>query len=328
MSHYLWMAGRSTEARAFAQSAQVIADPLSDFPLRVGANFYVGTVCLTSGDYRQAEHYLRTVVKLVGGERHRDRCGLAAFPAAMARGYLTWALTELGTFGDGVVLGEEGVRIAEALDHPYSLIVASWGLAHLHRVRGELDPAVRLLERALALCHDWNLPVLTSITAGFLGYAYALSGRLTEGLPLLDAGHKAFESVQTLIVAQTGEAYLLAGELDHAVTSAGRAVRLARERDQRGYEAWALLLLGDIAAQPASLNSGVSESHYRQALALADDLGMRPLLSRCHLALGTLYRRTGRRQEAEPQLAMAAAMCREMDMRFWLAQAETQMREL
>ena len=127
MSHYLWMAGRSTEARTFAQSAQAIAEPLSDFPLRVGANFYVGTVGLTSGDYRQAKAFLQTVVQLVGGERQRDRYGLAAFPAAMARGYLTWALTELGEFEDGLMHGAEGVRIAEALDHPYSRIVASGG---------------------------------------------------------------------------------------------------------------------------------------------------------------------------------------------------------
>ena len=144
MSHYLWMAGRSTEARTFAENAQALAEPLSDFSLRVGSNFYLGTVCLTSGDYRQAEKVLRQVVQLVDGERQRDRCGLAAFPAAMARGYSTWALTELGAFDDGITLGEEGVRIAEAFDHPYSRIVASWGPAYLHRTRGQLEQAARL----------------------------------------------------------------------------------------------------------------------------------------------------------------------------------------
>jgi class 3 adenylate cyclase/tetratricopeptide (TPR) repeat protein len=156
MSHYLWMAGRSPEARTFAENAQALAEPLSDFSLRVGSNFYLGTVCLTSGDYRQAEKVLRPVVQLVDGERQRDRCGLAAFPAAMARGYSTWALTELGAFDDGITLGEDGVRIAEAFDHPYSRIVASWGPAYLHRTRGQLDQAARLLEPALALCHDWE----------------------------------------------------------------------------------------------------------------------------------------------------------------------------
>jgi len=322
MSHYLWMAGRSPEARTFAESAQVIAEPLSDFSLRVGSNFYVGTVCLTSGDYRQAEKVLRKVVQLVDGERQGDRCGLAALPAAMARGYSTWALTELGAFDDGITLGEEGVRIAEAFDHPYSRIVASWGPAYLHRTRGQLDQAARLLEPALALCHDWNLPVLSPITAGFLGSVYALSGRLTEGLLLLEQGQEAFESFRTPIVAQMGEACLLADRIDDAVTFAGRALRLARERGQRGYEAWALHLLGEIAAHPGSLNSGDSEGHYRAALALAGELGMRPLVAHCHHGLGKLYRRMGQREQAHGHLTTATPMYREMNMRYWLEQAE------
>ena len=36
-----------------------------------------------------------------------------------------------------------------------------------------------------------------------------------------------------------------------------------------------------------------AEGHYREALALATELGMRPLVAHCHLGLGKLYRRTG-----------------------------------
>jgi len=170
--------------------------------------------------------------------------------------------------------------------------------------------------------------LLSPITAGFLGSVYALSGRLTEGLALLEEGQEALESFQAPIVAQMGEACLLADRFDDAVTFAGRALRLARERGQRGYEAWALHLLGEIAAHPGSLNRGDSGGHYRAALALAGELGMRPLLSRCHLALGTLYGRAGKRREAEEHLATATAMCREMNMPFWLEQAEAELRGL
>jgi class 3 adenylate cyclase/tetratricopeptide (TPR) repeat protein len=88
MGHFLWMTGHSTEARTSAQRAKLIAETLSDFALNVGANFYVGADCLTSGEYREAAQSLRTVVQLLEGARHRDRCGLAGFPAAMAHGYL------------------------------------------------------------------------------------------------------------------------------------------------------------------------------------------------------------------------------------------------
>jgi hypothetical protein len=55
---------------------------------------------------------------------------------------------------------------------------------------------------------------------------------------------------------------------------------------------------------------------------------MRPLLARCHLGLGKLYKHTGRRQRAEAHLATATMMCREMNMQFWLVQAGVEMRGL
>jgi hypothetical protein len=66
----------------------------------------------------------------------------------------------------------------------------------------------------------------------------------------------------------------------------------------------------------------------RQALVLAIRLGMRSLVARCHLALGKLFRRTGKRQQAEEHLATATTMLREMEMGLWLEQAEGERRQL
>ena len=119
-----------------------------------------------------------------------------------------------------------------------------------------------------------------------------------------------------------GEACLLADRFDDALEFAGRALTLARERGQRGYEGWGLRLLGEIASRPDAPDVPTAEGHYRQALALADELGMRPLQAHCHLGLGKLYRRTGDRARAQEHLASAATMYREMDMRYWLEKAE------
>ena len=73
---------------------------------------------------------------------------------------------------------------------------------------------------------------------------------------------------------------------------------------------------------------GRAEDHYRRALALADELGMRPLAAHCHLGLGKLYRRTGKHDHARDHLATATTMYREMDMRLWPEQAEAEMRAL
>ena len=121
---------------------------------------------------------------------------------------------------------------------------------------------------------------------------------------------------------------MLADRLEEAIACGDRALALARERGQRGYEAWALRHLGEIASCRYPFDAETAEGHYREALGVASELGMRPLVAHCHLGLGKLYRRTDKRQEAQEHLITATKMYREMEMRFWLEQAETEPREL
>jgi predicted protein tyrosine phosphatase len=70
------------------------------------------------------------------------------------------------------------------------------------------------------------------------------------------------------------------------------------------------------------MESEPAEAHYRQALALAEELGMRPLVAHCHHGLGRLCSQTGRGEEASVALSTAIDLYRAMDMTFWLPQAE------
>jgi tetratricopeptide (TPR) repeat protein len=127
---------------------------------------------------------------------------------------------------------------------------------------------------------------------------------------------------QSLRVAYLSEAYLLAGRMDDAIRFARRALDLSRNHKERGNEAWALRLLGEIASHPDPPDVEIAEAHYRQALALAYELGMRPLQAHCHLGLGSLYSKVSRREEARAELAAATELYRSMDMTFWLPPAE------
>jgi len=86
--------------------------------------------------------------------------------------------------------------------------------------------------------------------------------------------------------------------------------------------------LGNVRADASSPDGQEAEETYREALALAEPRGMRPLVAHCHLGLGRLYRRMGKREQAQEHFTTATAMYREMDMRFWLEQAEAEVREL
>ena len=114
----LSMTGHSTEALGFGQTAQAIAESLGDVPLQVTATLYFGVACILTGDYRRAEDLLLKVLRLLEGDLSRERLGLAGFPAVMARCFLTWIFADQGQFTEGIVHGQEGIHLAEALDHP------------------------------------------------------------------------------------------------------------------------------------------------------------------------------------------------------------------
>ncbi|MGL4291043.1 MAG: tetratricopeptide repeat protein [Phreatobacter sp.] len=192
---------------------------------------------------------------------------LAGFPAVSARAFLTRIYADQGEFERGIVHGEEAIRLAEAVDHPYGLGIASWCLADLLVTKGELGRAVGLLERGRSVARAWNLPFLVAGNTGSLGYAYALLGRTGDRPPLLEQALGGFDKMghrfaRSLFMPSLGEAYMLAGRPADALDLAGRALALARESGQRSGEATALRLLGEASDRQGALEQ--SERHYRE----------------------------------------------------------------
>jgi tetratricopeptide (TPR) repeat protein len=325
-SHHQWTGGHVTDVRTFGQRVEAIGETLGDVPLQLVAQFYQVLAWHSSGDYPGTEHVCRRLMQALQGERTRERYGFW-FPAVHSRAYLARALAERGVFDEGDAVGHEAIRIAEALNQPSSLIWACLGLASLNSVRGDLRQAARLLERTVAQCHEWNITVYTPIAMASLGHVYARSGRIGEGVSLVQQALAAYESARigifySLSVVQLGEAYLLAEQVEDARDCAARAVRLARERGERGHEAWALRLLGEIAAHHDRPDVATAEAHYGAAMALADELGMRPLQAHRHRGLGTLYAKISRTEQARAELSTVIDLYRAMNMTFWLPQTE------
>jgi tetratricopeptide (TPR) repeat protein len=142
--------------------------------------------------------------------------------------------------------------------------------------------------------------------------------------PVISASNEG-QSLRTIWLS---EAYLLAGREADARAAAQRALGLARQHKERGHEAYTLRLLGEIASREDPLDIEKAADHYRQALALAEALGMRPLIAHCHVGLGKLYRRIGNTQQSRTHLTDGVAMMLEMEMGLWLERAQTELKEL
>jgi class 3 adenylate cyclase/tetratricopeptide (TPR) repeat protein len=327
MGQYAWLIGDQERYLDISQRALATAEALGNFDLQVRATYYLGTAYHTVGDYPRAMDYLRRAVALVESEPFWKAPGSSSLNSVNARVYLSWSLAEVGAFAEGGARAEEAFRIAEAAEATVSRIQAYLAMGLVALRQGGLERAVIALEHGLGLCQSANIPFQFPRVGSALGFAYTLTGRVAEGLPLLEQavaqgvaiGQMVF---QPLWVACLAEAYLVSGRSEDALVHGERALALARQHKERGHEAYALRLLGEIHARHAPPAVEPAEKCYRQALALAEELGMRPLQAHCHLGLGTLYARTDQSEPARLALATAIALYRGMEMPFWLPQAE------
>jgi class 3 adenylate cyclase/tetratricopeptide (TPR) repeat protein len=327
MAHYFLNVGQYTQAIASGQRALALAAASGESDTHILANNYLGVVYSLQGDYRQAMDACRRAMAALEGERRYERFGEPVLPAMQSRTLLSHCLAEVGAFAEGIAIGEEGLHIAEAVNHPASLVLAYRNVGVPYLRQGELHKALPLLERAAGLCEEADLPHYFSLLAPVLGAAYVLCGRVDEAVRVLEqvieqTASRGTMGALALRLSTLGEAHLRAGRLEEASPLAARALDRARTYQERGYEAYALRLLGEIALHRHPPEVEEAEASYRQALALAEELGMRPLQAHCHLGLGTLYAKTGQQAHAHAELTSAIEMYRDMEMTFWLPQAE------
>ncbi len=330
---YLWLTGDYDRALRAGQRDLAVAASFRDFERSVVANFRVGQVHHSLGDYPRAMEFLRRNVAALEGNLIRERCGMAGLPSVLSRAWLGWCLAERGEFVEGLRYAGEGLQLAEAADHAYSLILASFGLGTVSVLNGDLSEAIPVLERGLVLDQVENLPLLFPFVAAPLGLAYAQSGRTAEALPLLEqaveqAAAMKLVANQSLRVIWLGEAHGLAGRFDAATEQARRALALSHGQGERAHQAYALRLLAEIASDRDTPDVKAAEASYREALALASELGMQPLAGRCRLGLGRLSLRMGRTAQARSDLEAAIALFHSMAMTGWLAQAEAEVSRL
>jgi class 3 adenylate cyclase/tetratricopeptide (TPR) repeat protein len=333
MGYSHWMLGDQDRVATLNQRAHAIAASLEDFATEAAACHALGLAYHGLGKYREGTEVLRRSMLLLQGDRRYGRYGTAGVTSTLSVMALNWCQAELGSFAEGAATGEEGSQIAQTVNHPLSLMFVDLGAGELYLVQGELARAIPILERGVATCQTWDFPSWLPWLASRLGAAYILAGRVADGLPLLEqsveqAASNGWRADSSRLAARLGQGYLAADRAEHARVQANCALDLAVQQKGRGHQAWALRLLGDIASIRAPSDVDQAEAHYRQALLLAEELGMRPLTAHCNLGLGKLYGQIGKVQEAQEALIAATKMYREMSMLFWLGKVEEEQRKL
>ena len=305
------------------------AAALDDEALRIATTLYLGQALWFTGALRRAVDVFRRNVTSLTPEQIRQRFGAPGYPGVFSMTDMASVLATLGDFAEAKRLGERGLAVAEELAQPFTAIAAQIAVAGVALAAGEFEAAIAGLEWARALSERGDFPVQRLAVLARLGYAYVFTGRLTEGLALLEEAAAQVDRVDGFwrprMLCWLAEGYLVGGRLEDAARATERAQRLAADSIPEA-RAWITWLAGEIASHGARTERTALEraaEHYRDAAAAADRLELRVLRARCHLSLGRLHRAAGD-PRAPAELSAAVDAFRAMGSRYWLTIAESE----
>ena len=319
------------EALAAGTRALEIAGRLDVLKTRIVATSLLVQVHYIRGDYDRSAELATGNLAALPADWVYETFGLGGPSSIWDRGCLIQSLAELGRFSEAAKHEAEMIRLAEPTQRAFIISLALHSASVLHLTKGDWAEALARIERSIAMARTGNSGfylawVLASSVwpLAQLGEASEALKRLAESEPLLDRlAANGTRASLCWFYGSLGRACMALGRRDEARRLGNRALEFSLS--QLGYAAHALHLLGDAATHPEQFDVEAGEGHYRQALAAAERLGMRPLVAHCHLGLGRVCLHRGQRDQASYHLAAATTTYRETGMAYWLAQAEAQM---
>lgn len=320
------IAGNSEQAVRAAKEALVHTSTPECLDSHIVAHYFLGVAYHNLGEYAQSVKVLQRVLPLIGNRKF-ELFGTTGSVYVISRAWLIRALAQLGRFGELAPYVDEAVKAAEETNHPYSMAYACYGAGIAYFIKGDFDKSIGLLEHGLAVCESAEIPVQRPLIASCLGAAYAYVGRLDEAHDLLENALADTASMkrlagQAMRIAWLTSAYLLAGRADDAVILGERGLQIAAETKDKGSQAWLREIVGEATVQRGPSNAEKAESDYKMALALAEELGMRPLQAHCHTGLGKLYAQMKDGVRAHPEFQAAIEIYRAIPMPYWLSKTE------
>jgi class 3 adenylate cyclase/tetratricopeptide (TPR) repeat protein len=322
--------GELDEALVAGTRAMDIAGRLGDLRLRILTTSFLEQAHYHRGEYEQVVELATDNLVALPADWVYEYFGLTAPASVYDRTWLIMSLAELGRFAEAAEHETAAIRIAEPTHHAYTVGLAHRAAGTLHLLKGDWAKARSRIEHAIAEFRRGNVVFQLPLAVASSAWALAQLDEASEALNRIQEGEQLVRRQVTRgVVGHPARAYhalgracLLLGRLDEARSLGAHALDILA--GHHGFAAHAQHLLGDITTHPGRCDAERGEAHYRQALALAEPRGMRPLVAHCHLGLGKLYRRMDEREQGHEHLATATTMYRDMGMTYWLEKAETE----
>jgi class 3 adenylate cyclase/tetratricopeptide (TPR) repeat protein len=330
---YHFIHGRHREAIRVGEEGLRMAESAGDFSIKVTTKFHLAIPLLNTGQIERSVELNREVAKQLSGPAALERHGLSSVPSVVNRGLLSWGLSELGEFEEAEMWAQQGIELAGHVKNVFStaLVYACSGFTYLRR--GNLETAMKLLQKANTLCREADLQSLLSFIAGSLSDVYLLLGRPEDAIPILEEAvepqnldSSIFSSIHPLTVLS--EAYRMSGHIAKAIRTAEEALGVLRQTEERCFGAWALYVMAKIQSENGSEQIEQATHTYHRAIDLAEKLKMRPLLAHCCLEFGKFYIKRGQIKEARSELLRAIDIYRSLGIKLWQSEAKAKLSEV
>jgi len=316
MCGFCWQQSQTERALEQGKIAQRLADELGDNELAAIARYRLGPILINLGEFRAAAAVLGEALAMLDSDESRALFRFGGLVFAFASSFRAWALAELGEFAAAEQVGLRGMQLAEDHEQGYSISVVSFGLGYTFLCRKLWEPAIAVLERGMEQVDVHGISATIGWIAVKLAYAYAVTGRIAEALAVLERAKDPSNLSATPdagVQVWIANVYSAIGAADEATAWAERALQIARRGCERGSEAWALRLQGEIALKDRQPDAAVDL--FRASLSIARALGMRPLQLHCHCGLGAVARLAGHQAEADAEFATALTLGEELGIR-------------
>ena len=239
-------------------------------------------------------------------------------------------MAELGEFEEAETWAREGLALSGQVRNHFStgFVQACIGLAYLRK--GDLNTALDLLLKANTMNREADMQSIFSFVAGSLGNVYLLLKQPEKALPILTEAvdHRFFNSSvipAIYTINALSEAHRLCGQIDKAIETSEKALKIYRETAERTFGAWTLYTAAKIQSDNHQEQQAVHTLH--QANILAETLKMKPLLTHCYFELGRLSL-DKKSEDARSSIFKAIDLYRSLGMKLWLPEAEDLLRKI
>jgi predicted ATPase len=274
---------------------------------RLEAHDAFGTTLYFLGEYAAARMHLEQGIALTDPAAQRV---LAlrhdAVPGVWCLTYVASTLWCLGYPAQAVQRSQEALALAQELAHPYSLAMAQYFAASLHRRRREASAVQVQAEALLTLAMAQGFPLYVGFGTFWRGWALAMQGQAKASLAQLHQGMAAVLATgqmlsRPLCLVLLAEAAGHAGQVAEGLRLLAEALALFKESERGDLLAEAYRLQGTLLLRQAIPDAVQAEACFQQALAIARHQQAKSWELRAAMSLSRLWQQ-GKRDEARELL--------------------------